>query len=132
MASLILFNLVNSSFFIHFDIFVSVYPKDSKANFKSSFINKISEFDVLFSLNMLLFSAIVSENSNFFTLSFKSRIIFCAFFIPNPGTFIKILDSFSVTMSIISFVLKVDNIAIASLGPTPLTLIKALKISLSF
>ena len=59
MASLIFFILINSSFFIHFDTSVSAYPKDSKASFKSSLINKISELDVLFPFNVLLFSLII-------------------------------------------------------------------------
>jgi len=69
---------------------------------------------------------------NFLTLSFKSKIIFCAFFTPNPGTLVNILASSPVTISITSLVLNVDNIAIANLGPTPLILINALNNSLSF
>ena len=113
-----------------------MYPKDSKANFKSSFISSNFGFDVFDVINLpdviSLISSIVSVKSSFFTLSFKSKIIFWAFFIPSPGTLVKIFDSFSFTMSIISRVLNVDNIAIPSLGPTPLILISALKSSLSF
>lgn len=136
MASLISFTFINSLSVIHFATLVFVYPKDSKASFRSSFINNNSGFEAFDVINLLddisLISSIDSAKSSFFTLSFKSKIIFCAFFTPSPGTLVKIFDSFSFTMSIISRVLKVDNMAIPSLGPTPLIVINALKVLFHF